>query len=215
MMTYRLLWVDDEIDLLKAHIIFLEKKGYSLDTATNGYDALELCQKFNYDLVLLDENMPGLSGLETLARIKDILPTTPVVMVTKSEEENIMNQAIGAKIADYLIKPVNPTQILLSLKKNIHSREIVNEATQTAYQQNFCRLSMQINDSLTISDWMEVYKTLVRWELELEDAAAEMKEMLAMQKREANVEFCKFVRKNYMSWMETLVQHQSDNRRAK
>ena len=162
MMTYRLLWVDDEIDLLKAHIIFLEKKGYSLDTATNGYDALELCQKFNYDLVLLDENMPGLSGLETLARIKDILPTTPVVMVTKSEEENIMNQAIGAKIADYLIKPVNPTQILLSLKKNIHSREIVNEATQTAYQQNFCRLSMQINDSLTISDWMEVYKTLVR-----------------------------------------------------
>ncbi len=213
MMTYRLLWVDDEIDLLKAHIIFLEKKGYSLDTATNGYDALELCQKFNYDLVLLDENMPGLSGLETLARIKDILPTTPVVMVTKSEEENIMNQAIGAKIADYLIKPVNPTQILLSLKKNIHSREIVNEATQTAYQQNFCRLSMQINDSLTISDWMEVYKTLVRWELELEDAAAEMKEMLAMQKREANVEFCKFVRKNYMSWMETLVQHQSDNNR--
>lgn len=213
MMTYRLLWVDDEIDLLKAHIIFLEKKGYSLDTATNGYDALELCQKFNYDLVLLDENMPGLSGLETLARIKDILPTTPVVMVTKSEEENIMNQAIGAKIADYLIKPVNPTQILLSLKKNIHSREIVNEATQIAYQQNFCRLSMQINDSLTISDWMEVYKTLVRWELELEDAAAEMKEMLAMQKREANVEFCKFVRKNYMSWMETLVQHQSDNNR--
>ena len=173
MISYRLLWVDDEIDLLKAHILFLEKKGYSLDTATNGYDALELCQKNNYDLVLLDENMPGLSGLETLARIKEFLPTTPVVMVTKSEEENIMNQAIGAKIADYLIKPVNPTQILLSLKKNIHSREIVNEATQTAYQQNFCRLSMQINDSLTISDWMEVYKTLVRWELELEDVATD------------------------------------------
>jgi DNA-binding response OmpR family regulator len=116
-MTYRLLWVDDEIDLLKAHILFLEKKGYDVDTASNGYDALDMCQKERYDLILLDENMPGLSGLETLARIKDLHPAVPVVMVTKSEEENIMNQAIGAKIADYLIKPVNPTQILLSLKK--------------------------------------------------------------------------------------------------
>ena len=206
-MAYRLLWVDDEIDLLKAHIIFLEKKGYSVDTSTNGYDALEMCQSENYDLVLLDENMPGLSGLETLSRIKDMFPMLPVVMVTKSEEENIMNQAIGAKISDYLIKPVNPTQILLSLKKNIHSKEIVSEATQTAYQQNFGRLSMQINDSLTMHDWMDVYRTLVRWELELQDVASDMKEMLAMQKRDANVEFCKFVRKNYMKWMETLVHH--------
>lgn len=208
--TYRLLWVDDEIDLLKAHILFLEKKGYGVDTATNGYDALDMCQNENYDLILLDENMPGLSGLETLARIKDFHPTVPVVMVTKSEEENIMNQAIGAKISDYLIKPVNPTQILLSLKKNIHSREIVSEATQTAYQQNFARLSMQINDSLTMQDWMDVYKTLVRWELELQDVAPEMKDMLSMQKREANNEFCKFVRKNYMKWMEGLVRHEQD-----
>ena len=180
-MAYKLLWVDDEIDLLKAHILFLEKKGYDVDTASNGYDALDMCQKDNYDLILLDENMPGLSGLETLSRIKDLHPTLPVVMVTKSEEEDIMNQAIGAKISDYLIKPVNPTQILLSLKKNIHSREIVSEATQTAYQQNFGRLSMQINDSLTMHDWMEVYRTLVRWELELQDVAGDMKEMLAMQ----------------------------------
>ena len=158
----RLLWVDDEIDLLKAHILFLEKKGYELDTATNGYDAIECCQNQDYDLVLLDENMPGLSGLETLQRIKQILPTVPVVMVTKSEEENIMNQAIGAKIADDLIKPVNPTQILLSLKKNIHQREIVSEATQSAYQQSFGKLSMQINDSSTIQDWMEVYRQLVQ-----------------------------------------------------
>lgn len=212
-MTYRLLWVDDEIDLLKAHILFLKKKGYEVDTASNGYDALDMCQKERYDLILLDENMPGLSGLETLARIKDLHPAVPVVMVTKSEEENIMNQAIGAKIADYLIKPVNPTQILLSLKKNIHSREIVSEATQTAYQQNFGRLTMQINDSLTIQDWMEVYKTIVRWELELQDVAGEMKEMLAMQKREANNEFSKFVRKNYMKWMQTLVRHEQDNSR--
>lgn len=212
-MTYKLLWVDDEIDLLKAHMLFLEKKGYYVDTATNGYDALDLCDKTTYDLILLDENMPGLSGLETLARIKEKAPTIPVVMVTKSEEENIMNQAIGAKIADYLIKPVNPTQILLSLKKNIHSREIVSEATQTAYQQNFGRLTMQINDSLTMQDWMDVYRTLVHWELELQDVANDMKEMLAMQKREANNEFCKFVRKNYMRWMESLVRHEQDDNR--
>ncbi len=212
-MTYRLLWIDDEVDLLKAHILFLEKKGYAVDVATNGYDALEMCQSTNYDLILLDENMPGLSGLETLARIKDMQPTLPVIMVTKSEEENIMNQAIGAKISDYLIKPVNPTQILLSLKKNIHSREIVSEATQTAYQQNFGRLSMQINDSLTMEDWSNVYRTLVHWELELQEVAPEMKEMLAMQKREANVEFCKFIRKNYMKWMESLIRHETDNKR--
>lgn len=212
-MAYRLLWVDDEIDLLKAHILFLEKKGYLVDTASNGYDALDMCENATYDLILLDENMPGLSGLETLARIKEKSPTIPVVMVTKSEEENIMNQAIGAKIADYLIKPVNPTQILLSLKKNIHNREIVSEVTQTAYQQNFGRLTMQINDSLSMLDWMDVYRTLVHWELELQNVASDMKEMLAMQKREANNEFCKFIRKNYMTWMESLVKHEQNEER--
>ena len=212
-MAYRLLWVDDEMDLLKAHVIFLEKKGYKVDTSTNGYDALEMCQRQTYDLILLDENMPGLSGLETLFQIKEMYPTLPVVMVTKSEEEDIMNLAIGAKISDYLIKPVNPTQILLSLKKNIHSREIVSEATQTAYQQNFGKLTMQINDSLTIQDWMDVYRTIVRWELELQDVASDMKELLAMQKRDANVEFCKFIRKNYMDWMQALVHHSTGGAR--
>ena len=212
-MIYRLLWVDDEIDLLKAHILFLEKKGYHVSTTTNGYDALDICQEENFDLILLDENMPGISGLETLSRIKEIHPSVPVVMVTKSEEENIMNQAIGAKISDYLIKPVNPTQILLSLKKNIHSREIVTEATQTAYQQNFARLSILINTSLTIEDWMEVYRTLVHWELELQNVGTDMQEMLAMQKREANNEFCKFVRKNYMDWMQSLINHDQDAER--
>ena len=124
-MTARLLWIDDEIDLLRAHILFLEKKGYEVKTCTNGMDALELCRQFGFDLVLLDENMPGLSGLETLQGIKEIQPNLPVVMVTKNEEEDIMDQAIGSKIADYLIKPVNPNQILLTLKKNIHQKEIV------------------------------------------------------------------------------------------
>lgn len=199
----KLLWVDDEIELLKAHILFLEKKGYDVETVTNGYDALERCTSQTFDLILLDENMPGLSGLETLSRIKDITPSTPVVMVTKSEEENIMEQAIGAKIADYLIKPVNPTQILLTLKKNIHQRQIVTEVTQSAYQQDFGKIGMQINDSMTLDEWIEVYKRLTYWELQLSETDSGMKEMLSMQRTEANTEFAKFVRKNYMKWMDS------------
>lgn len=196
-----LLWVDDEIELLKAHILFLQKKGYEVDTASNGQDALDKCTERTFDLILLDENMPGLSGLETLSRIKELLPATPVVMVTKSEEENIMDQAIGAKIADYLIKPVNPTQILLTLKKNIHRRELVNEVAQTAYQQDFGKISGFINDARTLEDWIEVYKRLVFWELELSSAESGMEEMLTMQKSEANTSFARFIRKNYPVWM--------------
>ena len=202
MSTYKLLWIDDEIELLKAHVLYLEKKGYEVDTVTNGYDAVERCGEVTYDLILLDENMPGLSGLETLSRIKEESPSTPVVMVTKSEEENIMDQAIGSKIADYLIKPVNPTQILLTLKKNIHQREIVTEVAQSAYQQAFGQIGMQINDSLTLEQWIEVYKRLTYWELQLSETDSSMKEMLAMQRVEANTEFTKFIRKNYMKWME-------------
>ena len=196
-----LLWVDDEIELLKAHILFLEKKGYEVETVSNGQDALDKCAATAYDLILLDENMPGLSGLETLARIKEISPATPVVMVTKSEEENIMDQAIGSKIADYLIKPVNPTQILLTLKKNIHKKDIVTDVAQPAYQQNFGKIGMQISDSLTFDDWKEVYKRLVYWELELSETDSKMDEMLSMQKTEANLSFAKFIRKNYENWI--------------
>ncbi len=196
----QLLWVDDEVELLKAHIIFLEKKGYAVTTVSNGTDAIDLCQERSFDLVLLDEQMPGLSGLETLQRIKQISPATPVVMVTKSEEENIMEQAIGQKIADYLIKPVNPNQILLVLKKNIHRREIETEVTQSRYQQQFQQIAMQIMDCRTWQDWVEVYRQLVHWELQLAgtDSGA-MTEMLAMQKEEANMGFAKFVKKNYIN----------------
>lgn len=200
--SYRLLWVDDEIELLKAHILFLQKKGYLVDTVSNGYDAVDRCRETAYDLILLDENMPGLDGLETLAKMKDILPGTPIVMVTKNEEENIMEQAIGSKIADYLIKPVNPTQILLTLKKNIHRKEIVAEVMQTAYQQDFSRLGMLISDSMSIEDWIEVYKRLTYWELQLSEADSHMQELLVLQRKEANTEFAKFIRKNYMRWME-------------
>lgn len=201
-MNGTLLWVDDEIELLKAYVIFLEKKEYEVVTATNGQDALDLCRERSFDLIFLDENMPGLSGLETLSRIKEISPTTPIVMVTKSEEENIMNQAIGSKIADYLIKPVNPNQIYLTLKKHLHKREIEAEVTNTGYQQNFSKIGMQINDSYTLDDWKEVYRRLVYWELELSDTGSEMSEMLKMQKAEANNEFAKFIRKNYLHWVQ-------------
>ena len=202
MTTYKLLWVDDEIELLKAHILFLEKKGYQVETVTNGYDALDRCGEEAFDLILLDENMPGLSGLETLNRVKELLPATPVVMVTKSEEEHIMEQAIGAKIADYLIKPVNPTQILLTLKKNIQQKEIVTEHTQSNYQQDFSRLGLLISDASSIDEWKDVYKRLTYWELQLSETESGMQEMLSMQRREANTEFAKFIRKNYIRWME-------------
>lgn len=200
-MVYRLLWADDEIELLNAHIIFLQSKGYEVVKVTNGPDAIEACTREPFDLILLDENMPGLSGLETLTRIKEIHPSTPVVMVTKSEEEDIMEQAIGSKIADYLIKPVNPNQILLTLKKNIHSKEIVAEKANSAYQQYFGKLSMQISDARTIEEWKEVYKKIVYWELQLESADKQMHEMLKAQKEEANNMFSRFVKKNYMEWM--------------
>ena len=202
MINGQLLWVDDEMELLRAHIIFLQKKGYDVVTASNGTDAIDLCRERSFDLVLLDEQMPGLSGLETLQRIKQIAPAMPVVMVTKSEEENIMEQAIGQKIADYLIKPVNPNQILLVLKKNIHRREIETEVTQSRYQQQFQQLAMQIMDCSTWQEWTNVYRQLVHWELQLSDTdSTSMAEMLAMQKEEANLGFAKYIKKNYMDWL--------------
>lgn len=209
-----ILWVDDEIELLKAHIIFLEKKGYDVTTVSNGADAIDRCRQHTFDLIMLDEMMPGMTGLETLQQIKDISPSTPVVMVTKSEEENIMDQAIGSKIADYLIKPVNPSQILLSLKKNIHRKEIVTEVTQTSYQQNFQQLSLQIEDCRTFEDWKEVYRKLVHWELELSSTESSMTEILKTQKEEADNGFAKFIKKNYMDWVAPQASGAIGNMRA-
>lgn len=207
----KLLWVDDEIEHLKAHLILLEKRNYEVITVSNGPDAIEQCQLQTFDLILLDEQMPGISGIETLQQIKEIQPQTPVVMVTKSEEEDIMNQAIGQKIADYLIKPVNPMQILLTLKKHIHRREIVSEVTETNYQQNFGQLSMQIMDCRTLNDWKNLYKRLVMWELQLSETDSQMKEMLASQKEEANNGFARYIKKNYLDWVnpKTFLDHKS------
>ena len=201
MTNARLLWVDDEIDLLNVHIIFLQKKGYEVTTCSNGTDAIDLCRQRSFDLVLLDENMPGLSGLETLAGIKAQQPDVPVVMVTKNEAEDLMDQAIGSQIADYLLKPVNPMQILLTLKKNIHQREILTEVMQTNYRQEFMQIALATDDSSTPSQWKELYKRLVRWELQLAETDGAMDDMLRSQKEEANLAFAKFIRKNYESWL--------------
>lgn len=198
----RILWADDEMELLRPHLLFLERKGYDVVTATNGTDAVELCQQQQFDVILLDEMMPGITGLQALERIKLIQPTVPVVMVTKSEEENIMNEAVGRNIADYLIKPVNPNQILLSLKKIIHRKELVAETTQTAYQQHFQQLSMQMMDCCCWNDWAALYRQLVDWELKLVSADPALADMLRMQKAEANLGFAKFVKRNYADWMQ-------------
>jgi DNA-binding response OmpR family regulator len=196
-----ILWTDDEIDLLKPYILFLEEREYKVSTATNGTDALHLVEDNDFDLIFLDENMPGLSGLETLERIKAMSPSTPVVMITKSEEEDIMDEALGNKISDYLIKPVNPKQILLTIKKNIDSKRLVTEKTTSGYQSQFGLLGQQINTASSFDDWTEIYSRLVYWEREFDaSGAGGMDEVLRMQKSEANNEFARFVRKNYDSW---------------
>ena len=185
-MSARLLWIDDEIDLLRPHCIFLEKRGYDITTANNGADAVDLCKAQAFDLVLLDENMPGLSGLETLSAIKDLHPEMPVVMVTKNEAEDLMDQAIGAQITDYLLKPVNPMQILLALKKHIHAQEIRQEHTEIGYRQDFSRIALSMDDAQDAEAWKELYKKLVHWELQLEEAPdSAMNELLRTQKEDA------------------------------
>lgn len=197
-----ILWVDDEIDVLRAHILFLEEKDYDVETATNGLDAVEKVKENFYDIIFLDENMPGMTGLETLNHIKTISPNVPVVMITKSEEENIMDEAIGAKIADYLIKPVNPNQILLSIKKNIDQRRLVTRQTTSAYQMQFSEIGMRINDRLNFNEWIDIYRKLVYWEIELSGSDDNtMDEVLTMQKDDANKGFFKFFRDNYLSWL--------------
>ena len=198
-----ILWVDDEIESLKSQIIFLENKGYKVSALTNGYDALEFLKENIVDVVLLDESMPGITGLETLSKIKEINQQIPIVMITKNEAENVMDDAIGSQITDYLIKPVNPNQVLLSLKKIIDNKRLVAEKTTTAYQQQFRTLFMALNDNPDHAEWAEIYKKLVYWEMEMSKSdSPEMMEILHSQKAEANAEFAKFIARNYSSWMQ-------------
>ncbi|MDP2423141.1 MAG: PglZ domain-containing protein [Bacteroidales bacterium] len=197
-----ILWVDDEIDLLKPHILFLNHKGYDVSTANNGSDAIDVLKTKPFDIIFLDENMPGLSGIETLTILKEQYPNLPVVMITKSEEESIMEDAIGSNITDYLIKPVNPNQILLSLKKSLENKKIIREKTTYAYQQEFQNIGMEITNNLDHAEWVEVYRKLVSWELKLEKSEDEgIQEVLRLQKAEANQVFSRFIEKNYLGWV--------------
>jgi len=202
MNSCNILWVDDEIDSLKSHIIFLKDKGFSVSTASNGYDAIDMLHKKKYDIIFLDENMPGLSGLDTLSKIKE-LTKVPVIMITKNEQEHIMEDAIGSKIADYLIKPVNPHQILLSIKKNLEFSKLVTNKTTADYQREFSAIGSMINQVVTFDDWVEIYKKIVYWELELDSVSENhMLEILLAQKKEANNNFFKDVKKYYSQWLE-------------
>jgi len=201
----KILWADDEIDLLKPQIMFLENKGYEVVTVSNGHDAIEECESYkDIQVVFLDESMPGMSGLDALVKIKEISPHLPVVMITKNEAETVMEEAIGSQISDYLIKPVNPNQILLTLKRLIDNKRLVRERTSMDYQQEFRKLFMEINSGLNYEQWVEMYKKIIHWELRLDNSqTTQMADILSMQKSEANAEFCKFVSKNYLSWLDT------------
>ena len=202
MENIKILWADDEIDLLKPQMLFLKQKGYDVTAVTNGHDALEECAENDFDVVFLDESMPGLTGLETLAKIKESNPVLPVVMITKNEAENVMEEAIGSEITDYLIKPVNPHQILLTLKKIIEKKELVRDKNSSDYQQEFRQILMQINGGLSMEEWVDVYKKIINWELKLDESdTTQMAEILSMQKTEANAEFSKFIMRNYEDWI--------------
>lgn len=198
----RILWADDEIELLKPHIMFLEEKGFDVDTTNSGNEVPEMIEAHTYDIVFLDENMPGLSGLETLEIVKGMRPNLPVVMITKSEEESIMENAIGSNISDYLIKPVNPNQILLSVKKNLEKRKLRSEKATMGYQQQFSQIGNEMRGNLSFKDWEEIYKKLVYWELELDSFDdTGISEVFMTQKEEANQLFAKFIERNYTDWL--------------
>lgn len=200
----RILWADDEIDLLKPHVLFLEGKGYEMVTVSSGRDAIEQVKQQEFDLVFLDENMPGISGLDALASIKQDKPNLPVIMITKNEEEHIMEEAIGSKIADYLIKPVNPNQILLSVKKNLDEKRLVTQRTTQSYQKEFMQIGMAVSEKMAFPEWKEVYKKLVFWEIELNESGEDgMKEVFETQKADANRNFCRYVSDNYVGMLKT------------
>src|SRR5207342_841915 len=202
MAVAKIIWVDDEIESLQSQKLFLENKGYEVQTFTNGFDAIDYVKENPVDVVLIDESMPGITGLETLAKIKEINQSLPIVLITKNETENLMDDAIGSQISDYLIKPVNPNQVLLSLKKIIDNKRLVAEKTTTAYQQQFRNLFMALNSNPDYNEWMEIYKKLSFWELEMEKSdSPEMQEVFQSQKQEANTEFSKFIARHYASWV--------------
>ena len=204
----KILWIDDEIELLRSHIIFLSEKGYEVDTVTNGEDAISSVKENDFDLIFLDENMPGMGGLETLAVIKELYPNLPVVMITKSEEETLMEEAIGGKISDYLTKPINPSQVLLVCKKILEGKKISGEYAAKDYLQDFNQISRSLLNEMDYAEWIEIYTKLVNWDIELDTHPdIGLRQSLNDQKKEANKEFSKFVERNYKKWINSLGDH--------
>ncbi|MFD2203606.1 PglZ domain-containing protein [Shivajiella indica] len=202
MQKSKILWADDEIDLLKPHILFLTQRGYEIVTVNSGLDAIDMVEEHNFDVIFLDEMMPGMTGLETLQQIKKLKPQIPVVMITKSEEEHIMDDAIGGQIADYLIKPINPNQILLSVKKILQNKQLISEKTNLSYRQDFMNISTACDEASNYQDWTDIYKRLTYWELEIDKTENKsMQEVLDTQKTEANSSFAKFIKNNYLDWL--------------
>ncbi len=202
MIRKKILWVDDEIELLRSHVIFLSEKGYEVDTVTNGTDAVSAVKEKDYDLIFLDEMMAGMGGLETLAQIKNLYPSIPVVMVTKSEEETLMNEAIGGKISDYLTKPVNPSQVLLVCKKILEGKKISGQYAAKDYLVDFNQITQALMSDLDFTDWINLYTKLVNWSIELDQhREIGLEQSLIEQFKEANKEFSKFVENNYRDWI--------------
>jgi len=207
----KILWADDEIELLLPHVLFLKNKGHEVITVQSGDEAVDKVKENDYEIIFLDENMPGISGLDTLELIKAEKPSVPIIMITKSEEEEIMDEAIGGRISDYLIKPVNPNQILLAIKKNLEGKRLVNEKASSNYQQKFREISLDLQNRLDADEWVDIYKRIVYWELQLDKTDQSMQDILQMQKNEANQIFSKFVEKNYLNWLNIegpLMSHQ-------
>jgi DNA-binding response OmpR family regulator len=199
----RILWVDDEIDLLRAHVLLLEQRGYRVETAANGEDAVEMVRRQVFDLVLLDEMMPGMGGLRTLSAIKDVAPSLPVVMITKNEAESLMEEAVGSKITDYLLKPINPNQVLVTCRKILDARKITGDVLSRDYAQEFQQISRDLAQGLSIRQWIDLHGKLTSWEMEFE-ARPELglQQTLSDQRREANAEFSKYVERSYRDWLE-------------
>ena len=207
----KILWADDEIELLLPHVLFLKNKGHEVITVQSGDEAVDKVKEEDFEIIFLDENMPGISGLDTLELIKAEKPSVPIIMITKSEEEEIMDEAIGGRISDYLIKPVNPNQILLAIKKNLEGKRLVNEKASSNYQQKFREISLDLQNRLDADEWADIYKRIVYWELQLDKTDQSMQDILQMQKNEANQIFSKFVEKNYLNWLNIegpLMSHQ-------
>lgn len=199
----RILWADDEIDMLRPHILYLKGKGYEVEAVSNGEDAVKSAEAKSFDIVLLDEMMPGMGGLATLEAIKQRHPNLPVIMITKNEEENLMNMALGRQIADYLTKPVNPSQIHLAIKKVFESEALQRSQRTRDYVAEFNRVLSLRHGALGWQDWAELFQRVVGWDLEFRQIQEEsLRQSHQEQKGQLNREFARFVEDHYAGWVQ-------------